>query len=131
MGCRRTGASGVTMKYSAEPAGRPSRNGAGSPPGAIRWLLINVTRTKPHVAWGSSLSRARTSSALKSLVIRVEDRTSQIERPLSSRLMDIEPEISNSKDRTSVIDVIAHDPKTGEASLLMNAPHEWDSSDEQ
>ena len=24
------------MKYNAEPAGRPSRNGAGSPPGAIR-----------------------------------------------------------------------------------------------
>jgi hypothetical protein len=43
-------ASGVTMKYSAEPAGRPSRNGAGSPPGPIRWLLINVTRTTPHVA---------------------------------------------------------------------------------
>ncbi len=28
--------------------------------------------------------------------------------------MDIEPEISNKKNRTSVIDVIAHDPKTGE-----------------
>ena len=39
----RTGASGVTMKKRAEPAGRPSRNGAGSPPGAIRWLLIKVT----------------------------------------------------------------------------------------
>jgi hypothetical protein len=45
--------------------------------------------------------------------------------------MDIEPEISNSKNRTSVIDVIAHDPNTGEAVLVMNQPNEWDSSDEQ
>ena len=45
--------------------------------------------------------------------------------------MDIEPEISNSKDRTGVIDVIAHDPKTGEAVLVMNEPNEWDGSDEQ
>jgi len=45
--------------------------------------------------------------------------------------MDIEPEISNSKDRTGVIDVIAHDPKTDEAVLVMNQPNEWDRSDEQ
>ena len=45
--------------------------------------------------------------------------------------MDIEPEISNSKDRTGVIDVIAHDPKTGEAVLVMNEPNEWDGSEEQ
>jgi hypothetical protein len=45
--------------------------------------------------------------------------------------MDIEPEISNNKNRTSVIDVIAHDSKTGEAVLVMNEPNEWDSSDEQ
>jgi hypothetical protein len=44
--------------------------------------------------------------------------------------MDIEPEISN-KNRTGVIDVIAHDPKTGEAVLVMNEPNEWDGSDEQ
>ena len=30
-----------------------------------------------------------------------------------------------------MIDVIAHDPKTGEAVLVMNEPNEWDSSDEQ
>jgi hypothetical protein len=30
-----------------------------------------------------------------------------------------------------VIDVIAHDPKTGDAVLVMNEPNEWDSSDEQ
>ena len=45
--------------------------------------------------------------------------------------MDIEPEISKSKNRTSVIDVIAHDPKIGEVVLVMNEPNEWDSSDEQ
>ena len=45
--------------------------------------------------------------------------------------MDIEPEISNSKNRTSVIDVIAHHPKTDEAVLVMNEPNEWDGSDEQ
>jgi hypothetical protein len=45
--------------------------------------------------------------------------------------MDIEPEISNSKQRTSVIDLIAHDPKTGEILLAMNEPNERDGSDEQ
>ena len=45
--------------------------------------------------------------------------------------MDIEPEISNTKDRTAVIDVIAHDPKTGEAVLIMHEPNEWNASDEQ
>ena len=45
--------------------------------------------------------------------------------------MDLEPEISNSKDRASVIDVIAHDPKTGETVLVMNEPNEWEDSDEQ
>jgi hypothetical protein len=45
--------------------------------------------------------------------------------------MDIEPEISNNGDRTSVIDVIAHDRKTGEVVLVMNEPNEWDNSDEQ
>ena len=45
--------------------------------------------------------------------------------------MDIEPEISTNKNRTSVIDVIAHDPKTGEVVLVMNEPNEWDNSEEQ
>ena len=45
--------------------------------------------------------------------------------------MDIEPEISSSKNRTSVIDVIARDPKTSEVVLVMNEPNEWDGSDEQ
>jgi hypothetical protein len=34
-------------------------------------------------------------------------------------------------DRQGVIDVIAHDPKTDEAVLVMNEPNEWDASDEQ
>jgi Family of unknown function (DUF6572) len=45
--------------------------------------------------------------------------------------MDIEPETSNIKNRTGVIDVIAHDPKRGEVVLVMNQSNEWDGSDEQ
>ena len=45
--------------------------------------------------------------------------------------MDTEPEIANSKNRTSVIDVIAHDSKTGQVVLVINEPNEWDGSDEQ
>jgi hypothetical protein len=33
------------------------------------------------------------------------------------------------KDRVGVIDVIAHDTKTGEVVLVMNEPDEWDGSD--
>jgi len=35
------------------------------------------------------------------------------------------------KERTSIIDVIAEDTKTGEVVLVMNAPNEWNGSDEQ
>jgi hypothetical protein len=35
------------------------------------------------------------------------------------------------KDRTSVVDVIAEDNRTGEIVLVMNEPDEWDGSDEQ
>ncbi|HEY4270723.1 MAG TPA: DUF6572 domain-containing protein [Candidatus Udaeobacter sp.] len=45
--------------------------------------------------------------------------------------MDIKPRTSKIKDRTGVIDVIAHDAKTDEAVLVMNEPNEWDGSDEQ
>lgn len=45
--------------------------------------------------------------------------------------MEIEPEISNGKDREGVIDVIALDPKTSDVVLVMNEPTEWDGSDEQ
>lgn len=45
--------------------------------------------------------------------------------------MDSEPEISDTKNRTGVVDVIAHDPKTDEAVLVMNEPNEWDASDQQ
>jgi hypothetical protein len=39
--------------------------------------------------------------------------------------------VANNSDRTGVIDVIAHDAKTGEVVLVMNEPNEWDGSDEQ
>jgi hypothetical protein len=45
--------------------------------------------------------------------------------------MDIEPEISNSKNRIRLIDVIAHDQKTGEVVLLMDERNEWNGSDDQ
>ena len=56
---------------------------------------------------------------------------SNIEGPISNPLMDIEPKTSNNKNRTGVIDVIAHDAKTDEVVLVMNEPNEWDGSDEQ
>lgn len=37
----------------------------------------------------------------------------------------------NSKNRVGVIDMIAHDPKTDEAVLVMNEPDPWDGSDER
>ncbi len=45
--------------------------------------------------------------------------------------MDIKPQASKIKNRVGMIDVIAHDPKTGEVVLVMNEPNEWDGSDEQ
>ena len=45
--------------------------------------------------------------------------------------MDNKLQTSEIKDRISVIDVIAHDTKTGEIVLVMNEPSEWDGSDEQ
>lgn len=34
-------------------------------------------------------------------------------------------------DGTGIIDQVAHDPKTGEAVLVMNEPDEWTGSDDQ
>ena len=45
--------------------------------------------------------------------------------------MDIKDQTSKIKDRVGLIDVIAHDPKTGQVVLVMNEPNEWDGSDEQ
>jgi hypothetical protein len=36
---------------------------------------------------------------------------------------------ANRQDRIGVIDMIAHDPKTDEAVLVMNEPEPWDDSD--
>jgi hypothetical protein len=60
-----------------------------------------------------------------------EHQTSKAERPTSNRLVKIKPEVSNIEHRTGVIDVIAHDPKTGEVVLVMIEPNEWDGSHEQ
>jgi hypothetical protein len=38
-------------------------------------------------------------------------------------------EHSNKKDRVGVIDMIARDPKTDEAVLVMNEPEPWNGSD--
>src|SRR5215470_5966243 len=45
--------------------------------------------------------------------------------------METEPQTSNITHQTGVIDVIAHDPKTGEVILIMSEPNEWDGSDDQ
>ena len=45
--------------------------------------------------------------------------------------MDINPQRSDIKNRIGVIDVIAHDPKTGELVLVMKEPKEWAGSDEE
>jgi hypothetical protein len=45
--------------------------------------------------------------------------------------LNIEPETSNTESRVHVVDMIAHDPKTDEAVLIMNEPRPWDDSDER
>ena len=44
-----------------------------------------------------------------------------------------EPSSANSheKDRVETIDMVAHDPKTDEAVLVMNEPEPWNGSDER
>jgi hypothetical protein len=39
--------------------------------------------------------------------------------------------MDSKQDRAGVIDMIAHDPKTDEAVLVMNEPRAWDDSDER
>src|SRR5438876_10715753 len=45
--------------------------------------------------------------------------------------MDIKHRSSKIKSHLGVIDLIAHDPKTDEAVLVMNEPNEWGGSDER
>ena len=45
--------------------------------------------------------------------------------------MKIKDGTTKPENRTSVIDVIAHDPKAGEVVLVMNEPGDWDGSDAQ
>jgi hypothetical protein len=42
-----------------------------------------------------------------------------------------DPRTSNTGNRVDVIDVIAHEAKTGEVVLVMNEADEWKDSDEQ
>lgn len=42
-----------------------------------------------------------------------------------------DPRTSNTGNRIDVIDVIAHEAKTGEVVLVMNEADEWNDSDEQ
>ena len=46
-------------------------------------------------------------------------------------MAESESEHPSSDDRVGVIDMIAHDPKTDEAVLIMNEPASWDGSDER
>src|SRR5216117_3300423 len=41
------------------------------------------------------------------------------------------PRSSKTDNRIGVVDLIAHNPKSDEAVLVMNGPNEWDGSDEQ
>src|SRR6266513_384442 len=43
--------------------------------------------------------------------------------------MNVENQTIKAKDRTGMIDVIAHDTKTGEVVLVMNETDGWDGSD--
>jgi hypothetical protein len=43
--------------------------------------------------------------------------------------MNVENRSIKAKDRTGMIDVVAHDTKTGKVVLVMNEPDGWDGSD--
>jgi hypothetical protein len=43
--------------------------------------------------------------------------------------LNAKQQTTRGKDRVGVIDVIAHDTKTGEVVLVMNEPYKWDGSD--
>src|SRR5438105_14819497 len=45
--------------------------------------------------------------------------------------MENKPDASEVKDRTGVIDLIAHDTRANQVILVMNEPNEWDGSDDQ
>ncbi len=45
--------------------------------------------------------------------------------------MEIKPQTANIKNPASIIDVVAHDPKTDEVVLVMNEQGEWNGSDER
>src|SRR5262245_49063864 len=63
------------------------------------------------------------------VIVLLEHRMPNSERPTSERTPN-EPKFQM-KDRVGIIDIVAEDPKTGEAVLVMNEPNEWNRSDEQ
>jgi hypothetical protein len=119
------------MKIRADPVGRPSRKWCREPVGRNSLVADKCDAHETARGVGLELEQREPLRHSNHWSFEFEHRTPNIERPISNRFMDIEPEISNSENRTSVIDVIAHDPKTGEAVLVMNEPNEWDGSDEQ
>ncbi|PYK03597.1 MAG: hypothetical protein DME66_11670 [Verrucomicrobia bacterium] len=63
--------------------------------------------------------------------MNIERPTPNIQGRTANRSMSVENQSIKAEGRTGVIDVIAHDTKTGEVVLMMNEPNEWDGSDEQ
>ena len=54
---------------------------------------------------------------------------SSLERSTRQRQLSNPMDASNREDRIGVIDMIAHDPNTDEAVLVMNEPDPWNDSD--
>lgn len=63
------------------------------------------------------------------LWLKIERQTPNVQHRI--RPVDRKREIANTRNRIGVIDVVAHDSKTGEVVLVMTEPDEWDGSDEQ
>ena len=56
---------------------------------------------------------------------------SSLERSTRPRQLSNPMDASDREDRIGVIDMIAHDPKTDEAVLVMNEPEPWNDSDDR
>ena len=56
---------------------------------------------------------------------------SSLERSTRKRQLSNPMDASDREDRIGVIDMIAHDPKTDEAVLVMNEPEAWNDSDDR
>lgn len=56
---------------------------------------------------------------------------SSLERSTRQRQLSNPMDASDREDRIGVIDMIAHDPKTDEAVLVMNEPEPWNDSNDR